>query len=99
MICMMWLATIFEAGAGRAGLVLRLSLRSASPGAAGTFQEMNCEVLGLSRTTAKRKLAAGTFPIPALPRLFHSKYRFSAAQIDRYLARATADPRDMRRAG
>lgn len=49
-----------------------------------------CTVLGLSRSTAKRLIAAGQFPVPALPRTFHAKWRFSAVRVDRYLARAEA---------
>jgi predicted DNA-binding transcriptional regulator AlpA len=45
-------------------------------------------VLKMSRTTAKRRMAAGSFPIPALPRQGQERYRFAAIQIDRYLARA-----------
>lgn len=47
-----------------------------------------CVVLGMSRTTAKRRMAAGTFPIPSLPRQMHECYRFTADRVDRYLARA-----------
>lgn len=50
--------------------------------------EQLCAVLGMSRTTAKRRMAAGTFPIPALPRQMHECYRFAADGVDRYLARA-----------
>lgn len=46
-------------------------------------------VLGLSRRSAMRQLRAGTFPVPALPRLGHARWRFAAVHIDRYLARAT----------
>lgn len=59
------------------------------------------EVLGVlkwSRTTAKRKMRAGTFPIPALPRIGQEPYRFAAIQVDRYLARAMDTPY-MRRVG
>lgn len=49
-----------------------------------------CRVLGISRTTAKRRMDAGTFPIPALPRRFHEPYRFPARRIDQYLARGMA---------
>jgi len=45
-------------------------------------------ILRMSRTTAKRRFAAGTFPIPALPRHGQSPYRFAALQLDRFLARA-----------
>jgi predicted DNA-binding transcriptional regulator AlpA len=45
-------------------------------------------VLKMSRTTAKRRLEAGTFPVPALPRHGQEPYRFAALQVDRYLARA-----------
>ena len=49
-----------------------------------------CRVLGMSRATAFRRLEAGTFPVPALPRRFHEPYRFAARHLDRYLARAMA---------
>ena len=52
-----------------------------------TLEEL-LTVLKMSRTTAKRRMQAGTFPIPALPRDGQSRYRFAALQIDRYLARA-----------
>jgi hypothetical protein len=47
-------------------------------------------VLKMSRTAAKRRFEAGTFPIPALPRRAGTTepYRFAALQVDRYLARA-----------
>lgn len=45
-------------------------------------------ILRMSRTTAKRRLNAGTFPIVPLPRIGQSPYRFAAQQIDRYLARS-----------
>jgi len=54
-------------------------------------------VLKMSRRTAMRRLDAGTFPIPALPRQGQSRYRFAALQVDRYLARAMEDPRASRR--
>lgn len=46
-----------------------------------------CVVLGMSRTTAKRRMAAGTFPIPAFPRQMRECYRFTADRVDRYLQR------------
>lgn len=52
-----------------------------------------CRVLSMSRSTAKRLLDAGTFPVPALPRKFHTKYRFAAAQVDRYLSRVDESAR------
>ena len=52
-----------------------------------------CEVLSMSRSTAKRMLDAGTFPVRPLPRLFHSKYRFSSVQVDRFLGRVETDVR------
>lgn len=45
-------------------------------------------VLKMSRTTAKRRMEAGRFPIPALPRNGQEPYRFAATQVDRFLARA-----------
>lgn len=51
-----------------------------------------CAVLGISRTTAKRLLRAGAFPIPALPRIGQSHYRFAAVRVDRYLSRAEDGP-------
>ena len=47
-------------------------------------------VLKISRTTAKRRLESGTFPVPHLPRRGHEPYRFAARHIDHYLARAMA---------
>jgi predicted site-specific integrase-resolvase len=47
-----------------------------------------CEALGISRTTAKRLLKAGRFPVPPLPRKKHCCYRFSSVRLDTYLARA-----------
>jgi predicted DNA-binding transcriptional regulator AlpA len=60
--------------------------------------EQTCKVLGISRTTGKRRMVAGTFPIPALPRTGQEPYRFPARRIDQYLARAmeTARPRPRR---
>jgi excisionase family DNA binding protein len=46
-----------------------------------------CKALGISRRTAARMLAAGTFPVPELPRVQRGRYRFSAIHVDRYLAR------------
>jgi len=44
-------------------------------------------LLRMSRTTFKRRMASGRFPIPALPRVGQSPYRFSATQVDRFLRR------------
>lgn len=52
-----------------------------------------CRVLSISRTTAKRRLDDGTFPVRPLPRRFHQPYRFVALQVDRFLSRATDDVR------
>jgi excisionase family DNA binding protein len=45
--------------------------------------------LGLSYSTARKKVADGTFPIPALPRHGREWYRFSERDIDRYLESAS----------
>ena len=47
-----------------------------------------CAALRLGRTTAKRRMLAGTFPVPCLPRVGQSPYRFSAARVQRYIERA-----------
>lgn len=47
-----------------------------------------CQILRMSRSTAKRLMAAQQFPIPPLPRAFHHHYRFAAAKVERYLERA-----------
>lgn len=50
--------------------------------------------VGLSYRTARRKVAEGTFPVPALPRTGNDWWRFSTKDIDRYLnTAATADAR------
>lgn len=51
-----------------------------------------CSRLGMSYATGRRKIAEGTFPVPALPRHGREWHRFSDLEIDRYLADAsTAD--------
>jgi predicted DNA-binding transcriptional regulator AlpA len=55
-----------------------------------------CERIGMSRRTAERALADGTFPVPHLPRRGRrgAPYRFSTYDIDTYLqTAATADAR------
>jgi len=52
-----------------------------------TLEEV-CAALGMSRTTAKRRLSAGTFPIAYLPRVGQSAYRFPTERVERYLSRA-----------
>lgn len=50
--------------------------------------------LGFAYITARQKMVAGTFPIPALPRQGREPWRFSERDIDRYLdSAATADAR------
>lgn len=50
--------------------------------------------LGYSYSTARRKIADGNFPIPALPRHGAEWHRFSEKDIDRYLDSAsTAEAR------
>ncbi|WP_291981993.1 hypothetical protein [Luteitalea sp.] len=50
--------------------------------------EQLLSVLGMGRSTAKRRMQAGTFPIPALPRIGQQPYRFAAVRVRRYLERA-----------
>ena len=45
-------------------------------------------LLKMSRTTAKRRISSGTFPIPYLPRIGQEPYRFSAVRVQRYIDRA-----------
>lgn len=45
-------------------------------------------VLHMSPRTAARRIKAGTFPIPMLPRNGQAPYRFASARVDRYLQRA-----------
>lgn len=54
-----------------------------------------CQRLDISYTTGKRRIAAGTFPIPALPRKAAGEHlKFSSSEIDRYLDEASvADAR------
>lgn len=52
-----------------------------------TFDEL-LAVLGMSRTTARRRMKAKTFPVPALPRIGQQPYRFAAVRVRRYLERA-----------
>lgn len=52
------------------------------------------ERCGMSYQTARRKMAEGTFPIPALPRHGRDWHRFSEYEIEKYLIGAsTADAR------
>lgn len=50
-------------------------------------------LLRMSRTTAKRRMQSGRFPIPALPRHGQEPYRFAATQVDRFLRREMDAPR------
>ena len=44
-----------------------------------------CERLDISYRTGKRRIAAGTFPIPSLPRRSRGEHlKFSTAEVDRY---------------
>jgi hypothetical protein len=54
-----------------------------------------CERLGISYRTGKRRLAAGSFPIPALPRRApREHHKFSTLEVDLYFAEASvADAR------
>lgn len=54
-----------------------------------------CERLGISVCTGRRRLAAGTFPIPSLPRKAAGEHvKFSSSEIDRYFDEASvADAR------
>jgi len=64
-----------------------------------TLEEL-IDILKISRTTAKRLMESGRFPIPALPRhgeQGQSRYRFAAVQVDRFLAREMDDMRVVRR--
>lgn len=47
--------------------------------------------LGFSVKTGRRRIAEGTFPVPALPRHGKSWWKFSTADIDRYLNSAATD--------
>lgn len=50
--------------------------------------------LGMSYSTARKKVMVGTFPIPELPRTGREWHRYSEVEIDRYLDSAsTADAR------
>jgi predicted DNA-binding transcriptional regulator AlpA len=75
-----------------ASLIRRTPTVADSYGPVLTLAEL-LVVLRMSRTTAKRRMEAGTFPIPALPRRFHEPYRFAAIQVDRFLARAMESAR------
>jgi hypothetical protein len=70
---------------------------SAHPRSSAVTLRVCCDRIGLSYRTAERRLAEGTFPIPALPRLRRQrgvKHLFSSVDIDRYLDSAsTADVR------
>lgn len=46
---------------------------------------------GWSYGTARHKVLTGTFPIPALPRRGREPWKFSEADIDRYLSSAATD--------
>jgi len=54
-----------------------------------------CERLEISYRTGKRRIAAGTFPIPSLPRRARGEHlKFSTAEVDRYFEEASvADAR------
>ncbi len=52
-----------------------------------TLEEV-CAALRMSRTTAKRRMKAGRFPIPYLPRVGQERFRFSAERVQRYIDRA-----------
>lgn len=59
-----------------------------------------CRRLGVSRRTAERLLAHGQFPVPALPRIGRSHWRFSSSDLNHFLLNAsTADARVRRRRG
>lgn len=47
--------------------------------------------LGMSYGTARNRMAAGTFPIPHLPRIGRSWIKFSERDLDRYLDSAATD--------
>ena len=47
--------------------------------------------LGMAYSTARKKIADGTFPVPALPRSGRDWHKFSTADIDRYLGSAATD--------
>lgn len=50
------------------------------------------ERCGMSYGNARRKVAEGTFPVPALPRVGpRDWHRYSEVDIDRYLANASTD--------
>jgi predicted DNA-binding transcriptional regulator AlpA len=49
-----------------------------------------CALLGISRRTANRLLAQGTFPIPEMPRITN-RHRFSTLDIDWYINHASTD--------
>lgn len=70
-----------------AGRPSRRAVRLDDCGETLTLDEV-CAVLGMGRTTAKRRMLAGTFPVPALPRVGQQPYRFAAVRVRRYLERA-----------
>ena len=51
-----------------------------------------CERLGISYSHARHLIAEGRFPVPELKRISaRAWHRFSEADVERYLASATAD--------
>lgn len=49
------------------------------------------ERVGMSYTTARRKVALGTFPVPLLPRHGKEWHRVSELDIDNYLRNGATD--------
>jgi hypothetical protein len=64
--------------------------RMRAAGATVVGFERCCELIGVSRRTGERMLAAGFFPIPELPRVTRT-HRFSMANISSYLDTAAID--------